>query len=273
MAKKQYAQTILMVEPVDFRFNVQTAVNNYFQVETDESPDSIQKKALGEFNGMVAKLREKGVNVVVLKDTPEPHTPDSIFPNNWITFHEDNSVALYPMFAKNRREERRTEDVLNLLSKHGFNAQQITDYTASEEDNIFLEGTGSIILDRVNMIAYAALSPRTDKDLFLKFCEDFNYRPVAFEANQTVDGKRMQIYHTNVMMCVADDYAVICLSTIDDPAENKMVVDALRGSGKEIIDISEEQMHRFAGNMLQVGGSGNSRYLVMSKTACDSLTE
>lgn len=270
---KQYTNTILMVEPVDFRFNAETAVNNYFQNETDESSESIQQKALNEFQGMVSKLREHGVNVITLKDTLEPHTPDSIFPNNWISFHENATIALYPMFAKNRRDERREDDVLDLLGEKGFDTEEVMDYTSAEEDEIYLEGTGSIILDRENGIAYAAISPRTDEELFLEFCEDFEYTPVIFEANQTVNGKRMQIYHTNVMMCVADGYAVICLDTIDDKSEKKNVVSHLKETGKEIIAITEEQMHQFAGNMLQVGGMGNSKYLVMSQTAYNSLTK
>ena len=147
------------------------------------------------------------------------------------------------------------------------------DYTEAENEGIYLEGTGSIILDRVNKIAYAAISPRTDEELFIEFCEDFDYSPVVFTANQTVEGKRMQIYHTNVMMCVADEYAVICLDTIDDAGEKKNVVEILKKSGKEIIPISEEQMNQFAGNMLQVGGMGAAKYLVMSQSAYDSLTE
>lgn len=262
-----------MVEPVDFRFNAETAVNNYFQNETDESSESIQQKALNEFQGMVSKLREHGVNVIVLKDTLEPHTPDSIFPNNWISFHENAMIALYPMFAQNRRDERREDDVLDLLGEKGFDTEEVMDYTSAEEDEIYLEGTGSIILDRENGIAYAAISPRTDEELFLEFCEDFEYTPVIFEANQTVNGERMQIYHTNVMMCVADEYAVICLDTIDDKSEKKNVVASLKESGKEIIAISEEQMNQFAGNMLQVGGMGSSKYLVMSQTAYNSLTK
>lgn len=270
---KQYTNTILMVEPVDFRFNAETAVNNYFQNETDESSESIQQKALNEFQEMVSKLREHGVNVIVMKDTLEPHTPDSIFPNNWISFHENAMIALYPMFAQNRRDERREDDVLDLLGEKGFDTEEVMDYTSAEEDEIYLEGTGSIILDRENGIAYAAISPRTDEELFLEFCEDFEYTPVIFEANQTVNGERMQIYHTNVMMCVADEYAVICLDTIDDKSEKKNVVSHLKETGKEIIAITEEQMNQFAGNMLQVGGMGNSKYLVMSQTAYNSLTK
>lgn len=270
---KQFTNTILMIEPVDFRFNEQTAVNNYFQTQPENPDASIQEKALEEFRGMVSKLREHGVNVITLQDTLEPHTPDSIFPNNWITFHENKMVALYPMFAENRRVERRDEEVLDLLLEKGFQADEIMDYTSAEEDEIFLEGTGSIILDRVNKIAYAAISPRTDEELFFEFCEDFEYTPVVFEAMQTVNGKRMQIYHTNVMMCVGDQYAVICLSSLDDKADKKNVIEHLKNSGKEIIDITEEQMHQFAGNMLQVGGIGNSKYLVMSQTAFESLTK
>src|SRR5690606_20899761 len=269
---KQYTNTILMIEPIDFRYNEETAVNNYFQNQIEESQETIQQKALAEFHGMVSKLREHGVNVIVLKDTPEPHTPDSIFPNNWISFHENKMVALYPMFAKNRRDERREEDVLELLGEKGFDVEEIMDYTSAEEDDIFLEGTGSIILDRVNRIAYAAISPRTDEGLFLEFCEDFEYTPIIFEANQTVNGERMPIYHTNVMMCVADQYAVICLDTIDNKSEKKAVVESLKATGKEIIAISEEQMHQFAGNMLQVGGMDEAKYLVMSQTAYNSLT-
>lgn len=269
---KQYTNTILMVEPVDFRFNAETAVNNYFQNESSESSESIQQKALNEFQAMVSKLREHGVNVITIKDTLEPHTPDSIFPNNWISFHENATIALYPMFAQNRRDERREDDVLDLLGEKGFDTEEVMDYTSAEEDEIYLEGTGSIILDRENGIAYAAISPRTDEELFLEFCEDFEYTPVIFEANQTVNGERMQIYHTNVMMCVADEYAVICLDTIDDKSEKKNVVASLKESGKEIIAITEEQMNQFAGNMLQVGGMGSSKYLVMSQTAYNSLT-
>ena len=270
---KQFTHTILMIEPVDFRFNTQTAVNNYFQTKVEEVEATAQENALKEFKGMVSKLRDHGVNVVVLQDTLTPHTPDSIFPNNWISFHENKMIALYPMFAENRRVERREDEVLELLMEKGFEADEIMDYSSAEEDEIYLEGTGSIILDRVNKIAYAAISPRTDEELFIEFCEDFEYSPVIFEAMQTVNGERMQIYHTNVMMCVGDEYAVICLSTLDDKVDKKNVVDHLKKSGKEIIDITEEQMHKFAGNMLQVGGMGASKYLVMSQTAFESLTQ
>lgn len=270
---KQYTNTVLMVEPVNFGFNEQTAVNNFFQNHIEGTAETIQERALKEFKEMVSKLRAHGVNVIVLQDTMNPHTPDSIFPNNWISFHESKTIALYPMFAKNRREERREDDVIEVLEEKGFGVEEIMDYTLAEEEDVFLEGTGSIILDHVNRIAYAAISPRTDEELFIEFCEDFEYTPIVFTAFQTVDGERKQIYHTNVMMCVADDYAVICLSTLDNKDELKSVTEALKDSGKEIIDITEEQMNKFAGNMLQVGGMGDSKYLVMSKTSFDALTK
>lgn len=270
---KQYTNTVFMVEPINFGFNEQTAVNNYFQNKTNETSESIQEKALNEFRAMVAKLRKHGVNVIVMQDTLIPHTPDSIFPNNWISFHENKTAAIYPMFAKNRREERREDEVFEVLDEKGFELEEIMDYTSAEDEGIFLEGTGSIILDHVNKIAYAAISPRTDEELFIEFCEDFEYSPIVFRAYQTVDGERKEIYHTNVMMCVADDYTIICLSTLDDKEDLKTVTASLRNSGKEIIEITEDQMNKFAGNMLQVGGIGNSKYLVMSQTSYDSLTK
>ena len=272
MKRQQYTNTILMVEPVNFNYNPQTAVNNYFQNQVDEEAEKIQNQALAEFKNMVSTLRSKGVNVITIKDTENPHTPDSIFPNNWISLHEDGTVVQYPMYAANRRLERREEDVLSLLEQKGFNIIDVLDFTTAEEEEIYLEGTGSIILDRQNDVAYAAISQRTDEELFIEFCEELEYSPVIFTANQTVDGQRLPIYHTNVMMCIADEYAVICLSTIDDKKERKYVVENLKDAGKEIIAITEEQMHQFAGNMLQVGGLGQ-KYLVMSQTAYESLTQ
>ncbi len=261
-----------MVEPIAFYYNPETAVNNYFQTETTDSQENIQKEALEEFQGMVSALRSKGVNVITIKDTASPHTPDSIFPNNWISFHDNGNVVLYPMFAKNRREERREEDVLSLLEEKGFHIDDVIDFTSAEEDEIFLEGTGSIILDREHELAYACISQRTDEDLLIEFCEELEYTPVIFHANQTVNGERKPIYHTNVMMCIADKYAIICLDSIDDKKEKKAVCEYLLEAGKEIIAITEVQMHQFAGNMLQVGGLGQS-YLVMSQTAYNSLNQ
>lgn len=272
MKNKQYTSTILMVEPIAFYYNPETAVNNFFQTETNDSKEDIQAEALKEFNQMVSDLRSKGVNVITLKDTPTPHTPDSIFPNNWISFHANGNVVLYPMFAKNRRNERREEDVLSLLEEKGFLINDVIDFTSAEDDEVFLEGTGSIILDRENELAYACISQRTDEDLLIEFCEELEYTPVIFHANQTVNGDRKPIYHTNVMMCIADKYAIVCLDSIDDKKEKKNVCGYLLESEKEIIPITEDQMHQFAGNMLQIGGLGQS-YLVMSQTAYNSLLE
>ncbi|PIB31070.1 amidinotransferase [Gaetbulibacter sp. 5U11] len=267
----QTTNTILMIRPVNFRMNEQTAVNNYFQEDLDLKNAEINKKAQDEFDAYVDKLRAVGVNVIVIDDQASLDTPDSIFPNNWVSFHENGDIALYPMFAENRRRERR-EDVFLRLEQEGFKINNIIDYTSAEDEGLFLEGTGSLLLDRLNEIAYCALSPRADEDLFIEFCEDFEYTPVVFTANQTVDGKRLPIYHTNVMMCLAETFAVICLDTIDDKKERKNVVSNLEKNNKKVVKITEAQMHQFAGNMLQVKGKDDKLYLVMSQAAHDSLT-
>lgn len=261
-----------MIRPVAFRMNEQTAVNNYYQKVLDGLlPATVNAKAQQEFDAFVEKLTAIGVDVTVVDDTLNPDTPDSIFPNNWISFHENGDVALYPMFAENRRQERR-EEILDLLEEKGFVIHNIIDYTSAEEDGFFLEGTGSLLLDRVNAKAYCALSPRADEELFIEFCEDFDYAPVIFEAFQTVDSERKLIYHTNVMMCLGETFAVICSDCIDDKKERKMVLDNLKENGKEIILITEVQMNNFAGNMLEVRGANDKRYLVMSAAAHQSLT-
>ena len=270
---KQTTNSILMIRPVAFRMNEQTVVNNYYQKVIDGlSPETVNTKAQEEFDTFVNKLRMVGVDVTVVDDTLEPSTPDSIFPNNWISFHESGDVALYPMFAENRRLERR-EEILDILEDKGFVVNEIMDYSSAEDDGFFLEGTGSIVLDRENDKAYCALSPRADEELFIEFCEDFEYTPVIFEAFQTIGSERKLIYHTNVMMCVADTFAVICADCIDDKKERKMVLDSLKSDGKEIILITEEQMNNFAGNMLELQGTDERRYLVMSASAHKSLTK
>ena len=266
----QVTNTILMVRPISFRMNEQTAVNNYFQEDIDMMNEAINAKAQKEFDTFVEKIRAAGIQVITVQDTLKQDTPDSIFPNNWISTHEDGTVTLYPMFAENRRNERR-EDILDVLEANNFCVENVMDYTSAEEEGIFLEGTGSIILDRVHRKAYCALSPRADEDLFIEFCEDFEYFPVIFTANQDVDGVRKPIYHTNVMMCVGDNFAVVCLDTIDDKKERKNLVDHLKKDGKEIIVISETQMSNFAGNMLQAQSETGEKYLIMSKSAHESL--
>ena len=269
---KQTTNSILMIRPVAFRMNEQTAVNNYYQKVLDGLlPATVNAKAQEEFDAFVKKLRSVGVNVIVVDDTLSPDTPDSIFPNNWISFHENGDVVLYPMFAENRRLERR-EEILDILEDEGFVINEIMDYTEAEMDSIFLEGTGSLLLDRANGKAYCALSPRADEELFIEFCEDFDFAPVIFEAFQTVNGERKLIYHTNVMMCLGETFAVICSDCIDDKKERKMVLDNLKENGKEIILITEAQVNNFAGNMLEVRGANDKRYLVMSAAAHKSLT-
>lgn len=266
----QITNTILMIRPVAFRMNEQTAVNNYFQEDLDITDAQINSKAQQEFDDFVTVLRDQGVNVIVIEDTKEPDTPDSIFPNNWISFHNSGTIAVYPMFAENRRKERR-EDIFDVLEQNGFRIENILDYTSAEENNVFLEGTGSILKDRVHQKAYCALSERAHEDLFIEFCEDFDCFPVVFTANQTVNGERKAIYHTNVVMAMAENFAVICLDSIDDKKERKSVVEHLKGDGKEVIAITEPQMHAFAGNMLQVIGANDKRLMVMSSQAYRSL--
>ncbi|CAN1543968.1 Amidinotransferase [Flavobacteriaceae bacterium] len=270
---KQTTNSILMIRPVAFRMNEQTAVNNYYQKVLDGLlPATVNAKAQQEFDVFVEKLRAVGIDVTVVDDRENSDTPDSIFPNNWISFHGNGDVVLYPMFAENRRQERR-EDILDTLEEKGFIINNIMDYTSAEEDGFFLEGTGSLVLDRENGKAYCALSPRADEELFIEFCEDFEFSPVIFEAYQTVDSERKLIYHTNVMMCIGETFAVICADCIDDKKERKMVLDSLKGDEKEVILISEDQVNNFAGNMLELKGMDDRRYLVMSASAHQSLTK
>lgn len=268
---RQITNNILMIRPVNFRMNEQTAVNNYFMEDLDLQNQTINVKAQKEFDDFVEVLRSKGVNAIVVDDTIETDTPDSIFPNNWVSFHSNGTVAVYPMFAENRRRERR-EDIFDILEEQGFKINDVIDYTSAEEEGVFLEGTGSILIDRVNQKAYCALSERALEDLFIEFCEDFDCFPVIFTANQTVDGKRLPIYHTNVMMAMAETFVVICLDTIDDKTERKEVINHLKISGKEILEITESQMHHFAGNMLQILGRNDNRLMVMSSAAYSSLS-
>ena len=266
----QITNTVLMIRPVRFRMNEQTAVNNYFQEKIDTENQQINHQAQQEFDTFVQKLRLVGVKVIVVDDIYEQNTPDSVFPNNWISFHQNGNVALYPMFAENRRRERR-EDILDKIEAEGFNIENIYDYTSAEQENIFLEGTGVMILDRVNRKAYCALSPRADEDLFIEFCEDFEYTPIIFHAYQQVDDKQALIYHTNVMMAVGDTFAVICADSITDKKERKNVLAHLKDDKKDIIYITTQHFELFAGYFLQVEGD-ISTYLVMSDAAYQSLT-
>lgn len=260
----QHTSQILMIEPVQFDFNEETAVNNLFQVKSTLS--TIQEKALAEFKGLVALLENAGVDVLVVKDSSDPHTPDSIFPNNWLSLHEDGTLVLYPMFAVNRRKERK-QSVLDALRKK-YRMSQIIDYSHYEDQGLYLEGTGSMVLDRQHKIAYACLSQRTHLELLDEFAENRQYQTVSFVS---VDSNHQPVYHTNVMMCVADEYAVVCLDSIPDKTERKKVSTSLQDSQKEIIPISMDQMNHFAGNMLQVHNKQGEPLLIMSSQAYHSL--
>ena len=268
--KKQITDTVLMIRPVRFRTNEETIVNNYFQKGIKITQEEINRKAQQEFDTLVQKLKEVGVHVIQVEDIYEQDTPDSIFPNNWISFHNNGDVAIYPMFAENRRRERR-EDILDIVEEAGFEIENVFDYTEAENEGIFLEGTGAMVLDRIHRKAYCALSPRASEELFIEFCEDFEYTPVIFRAFQKTDGELKPIYHTNVMMALGRTFAIVCLDTIEDKNERKNVLNHLKEDKKEIITISREQVNYYAGNMLEVKGKEHS-YLVMSQTAYESLT-
>lgn len=257
---------ILMIRPVNFTFNTETAVNNAFQTAATDT--SAQAKALAEFEGMVKTLRDNKVDVTVIDDTPEPYTPDSIFPNNWVSFHESGQVFLYPMYAPNRRLERKPGVLRELGHRFRLSQPQLVDLAHYEKEGLFLEGTGSMVLDRDRKIAYACLSPRTDKKVLIDFCEKAGYTPEIFTAT---DGEGRPIYHTNVMMCVADKYVVVCLDSLPVATEKDHLAGTIRSSGKEIIPITLDQMNHFAGNMLQVHNARGERLLVMSTQAYESL--
>ena len=267
MNHPQSTSHILMIRPVNFGFNEETAGSNAFQ-NREAKDDDANRKAQQEFDGMVSALCANGVDVTVIDDTPEPYTPDSIFPNNWVSFHADGEVYLYPMQAENRRLERR-EDIIAKLEDR-FSVKHVIDLSRFEQENKFLEGTGSMVPDRENKIAYACISPRTDRDVLDLFCEHAGYRPVTFDA---VDEKGQAIYHTNVLMCVGTGFAVICLDSIPNPDEKLVVKESLSLTKKEIIDISFGQMKHFAGNMLEVKNSAGDTLIVMSQSAFDALLD
>ena len=268
---KQSTNSILMIRPNNFGYNEETALDNHYQNQGSLEMNS-NENAQKEFDNMVFNLRQNGISVYVFQDDDINYTPDSIFPNNWISFHENGDVGLYPMYAENRRLERRPE-VIKFLEDEGFNIDNIVDYSSAESENKFLEGTGSMILDRENRIAYCSISKRSNEDLFIEFCEDFEFTPVLFNSYQSVGDKRLPIYHTNVMMCVATNYVVICLDSIDDKKQRKNVSNFINESGKKLIEISEKQVESFAGNMLELLNDKGDSILVMSKSAENSLSE
>lgn len=265
---RQTTDTLLMVRPAHFGFNEETAASNAFQVnDTSLNANEIQAKALAEFDGLVDKLRAVGIEVMVVEDSTDPYTPDSIFPNNWVTFHEDGTVITYPMFAQKRRLERR-DDIIEMVNQK-FGVTQRYEMEAYEADDMFLEGTGSMILDRVNKIVYACLSPRTDITVLDEFCEIRGYEPVTFLA---VDQNGLEIYHTNVMMALGKTFVIIALDTVLNEEEKDKLLEKFAETDKEVILISFQQVLHFAGNMLQITNPEGVSYLVMSEQARQSLT-
>ncbi len=265
---KQATNTVLMVRPSLFRSNEQTIENNSFQSDNTQNNKEVTIQAQHEFDVLQQRLSEKGVKVIVIQDTIDTDTPDALFPNNWITFHENGDVAIYPMFAPNRRLERR-EAILDIVEENGFEIQNVIDYSEAENEGFFLEGTGSMVLDRINKIAYLSVSPRSDEDLFIEFCEDQEYSPVIFSSNF----QNQSIYHTNVMMSIATDFAIVCSEVITDKKERQSVLKHLKESGKEIISITASQMQSFAANVLELKDKNSKPFLAMSTTAYNSFTE
>lgn len=263
----QTSQHLFMVRPVAFGFNEQTAVSNEHQKQLSVSSEEVQRKAVEEFDEYVRQLKSFGISVWVFEDTLEPIKPDSIFPNNWVSFHRDGTIILYPMLTPNRRVERRM-DVLENLGKH-FAVKNIIDLSSHEQENQFLEGTGSIVFDHTHKIAYACLSPRTDKNLLLKLSETIGYKAVCFSAYEK---SGQAVYHTNVMLSVGKDFAIACLESVTDAEERKTLIKSLTDTDHEIIDITEQQMNSFAGNALQVHSDCQEAVLVISETGWNSLT-
>ena len=259
-----------MIRPINFGFNDETSKDNHYQKKINKK--NIAQLAVQEFENLVWHLKQSDIDVHVYHDDNKYKTPDSVFPNNWISTHQNGDVVLYPMLAMSRRMERRPE-ILDFLKYQGFIINNVIDYSPAEKDFRFLEGTGSMTLDRKNKIAYCSISERSNKELFVKFCKDFKYIPVSFHSFQNVAKKRLPIYHTNVMMCLAESYCIICLDCIDDQRERINIINFLENSEKELIEISENQVGNFAGNMLELLNDKGESLLVMSKSAENSLNE
>lgn len=257
-----------MVRPANFAFNEETAANNAFQSRDNKMTlEEMRQNAVREFDAFVQKLRDAGVHVIVADDSPSPAKPDAVFPNNWVSFHQEGFVVTYPMFAPTRRRERR-EELIDEILQQGFRSEQRIRFEGSEAENRFLEGTGSIIFDHPNRLAYACLSPRTDANLLEDLCKKIGYQKVVFHS---MDANGQDIYHTNVMMALGETFVVICLDSVRDKAERQMLEEKFKETGKEIVDITLAQMNAFAGNMLQVRNLAGDPILVMSEQAHRSL--
>jgi hypothetical protein len=258
-----------MIRPARFESNPQTAASNRFQGKTGRTAEEQQRAALAEFERLRAALEAAGVRTLVFDDTPEPHTPDAVFPNNWVSFHADGTVVLYPMEAENRRLERRQDIVEALAAKHGFVVREVVDLTHHEKDGHFLEGTGSMVLDRANRIAYACLSSRTHLDPLGEFAQRMDYDALTFEA---VDRNGAPIYHTNVLMMIGEELAVVCAESIRREDQRAAVLRRLGETGHEVMQLSFAQLESFAGNMLELRSRAGDRVVALSQQALDSLT-
>ncbi|MFN0173677.1 MAG: citrulline utilization hydrolase CtlX [Saprospiraceae bacterium] len=266
--RQQTTPHILMVRPANFAFNEETAASNAFQSRDGKlSAAEMRERAMQEFDGFVTQLRAAGVDVIVAEDTSVPVKPDAVFPNNWVTFHQEGFVVTYPMFAPTRRMER-SDAIIETVLKKGFHSDRRLKFETSEASEHFLEGTGSIIFDHQHRLAYACLSPRTNASLLEELCQAIGYQKVVFHA---VDGNGQDIYHTNVMMALGETFVVICMDSVRDASERKMLDEKFRETGKEIVDISLAQMNAFAGNMLQVRDIEGQTILVMSSQAYRAL--
>lgn len=262
---QQAPDTILMIRPVNFGYNPLTAASNVFQHEDSSiAPELIKSRGKMEFDLLTECIRASHIDLIVVEDRAEPITPDSIFPNNWASFHHDGSVFLYPMMAENRRLERREDILIMLQEKYGFNIKRIIDLSVFEQSDHFLEGTGSMVMDYINKFIYANLSPRTDEIVIDRFCEESGFHKVIFPA---VDERGREIYHTNVLMCIGTGYVVVCLDAIPDESARMNVMRSFESTGHEIIDISLYQMSCFAGNMIEVNNKQGQKILIMSESA------
>ncbi|WP_432204608.1 citrulline utilization hydrolase CtlX [Cetobacterium somerae] len=268
----QITSKVLMIKPTKFYYNVETAVNNAYQKDLKEDPNLVQTRALNEFDSLVEKIKSVGIEVDVINDTSTPYTPDSIFPNNWFSSHQDGKLIIYPMFANDRRLER-TKFLSNLKEIQNKTSITVLDLTYFEKDDKFLEGTGALVLDRINKIAYCSLSPRANEDVLKEFCNLTNYKAIKFHSVQNINNILTPIYHTNVMMGVTENFVVICLDSITDLKEREKVITSISISGKEIINITLNQVLKFCGNVLELKNLKGDRYTLMSKSAFQGFTK
>lgn len=266
----QTANAVMMIKPVKFGYNEETAISNAFQQKEALATEQIQSQAAQEFDEFVALLRQHQIEVLVFEDILDPHTPDAVFPNNWISSHEDGTVILYPMMAANRRLERRKDIIDSLQNIYHFNVNQIVDYSHHEQQGRYLEGTGSVVFDYANGVAYANISDRTERSILEELCEMLQYEMIDFRA---VDKQGKDIYHTNVVMCIGEAFATICLQAIPEETERQRVKDKLLSGGHEIVDINYEQLYAFAGNMLQVRNTNDEKFIILSRAAYQQLSD